>query len=209
MKRKGKFREAVEELRQGHELGSRDPRRTLPSAQWLRDAERLADLDTRLPKLLEGKEKPADFAECMALAQMCQDYKHLYAASARWYAAAFALRPALADDPSTGNRYNAACAAALAGCGKGKDAADLDDKERARLRKQALDWLRADLTAWRSLLDKGPEKARPAIFQQLRHWQKDDDLAGVRDKGPLARLPEAERTAWQQLWADVVKALPR
>jgi len=61
----------------------------------------------------------------------------------------------------------------------------------------------------RKLLDKGPEKARPAIFQQLRHWQKDDDLAGVRDKVPLARLPAAEREAWQQLWADVGKVLPK
>jgi hypothetical protein len=199
----------VEELRLGHELGSRDPRWPHPSAQLLRDAERLADLDARLPKLLEGKEQPADFAECLALAEMCRLYKHLYAASARWYGAAFGLRPASADDPSTGNRYNAACAAALAGCGQGEDAGKLEDKERARLRKQALDWLRADLTAWRSLLDKGPEKARPAIVKQLRHWQKDDDLAGVRDEGPVARLPEAERVAWQRLWADVGKALPK
>jgi hypothetical protein len=40
-------------------------------------------------------------------------------------------------------RYNAACCAALAAGGQGKDADKLDDKERARLREQACDWLRA------------------------------------------------------------------
>jgi hypothetical protein len=29
------------------------------------------------------------------------------------------------------------------------------------------------------------------------------DFAGVRDREALARLPERERQAWQQLWADV------
>ena len=42
-------------------------------------------------------------------------------------------------------RYNAACAAALAGSGRGHDTGKLKDDELARLRKQALDWLRADL----------------------------------------------------------------
>ena len=39
--------------------------------------------------------------------------------------------------------------------------------------------------------------------QVLRHWQKDPDLASVRDKEALAQLPEAERAAWQELWAEV------
>jgi len=72
---------------------------------------------------------------------MCHQYKHLYAASARFYAEAFADQPQLAEDLDEGHRYNAACAAALAGSGKGKDAGRLPDKEYARLRKQALDWL--------------------------------------------------------------------
>jgi hypothetical protein len=36
----------------------------------------------------------------------------------------------------------------LGGCGPGSDADKLGAAERARLRKQALDWLRADLTYW-------------------------------------------------------------
>jgi hypothetical protein len=64
--------------------------------------------------------------------------------------------PGLAEDLNAQHRYNAARAAALAGCGAGEDAAHLTDSDRAGLRKQALDWLRADLEAWRKILDQGP-----------------------------------------------------
>ena len=43
-------------------------------------------------------------------------------------------------------------AAALAGCGQGYDAAQLDGQERSGWRKQALHWLRADLKAYGGLL---------------------------------------------------------
>jgi serine/threonine protein kinase/tetratricopeptide (TPR) repeat protein len=128
------------------------------------------------------------------------------AAAARFYAEAFAAHPKLADDVRLLNRYNAACSAARAGCGQGKDAATLDDAERAQLRRQALDWLRADLAAWGQLLDKEPEKARARVQQQLRYWQQDADFAGVRGDA-LAKLPEAESREWQQLWADVEQTL--
>jgi hypothetical protein len=34
-------------------------------------------------------------------------------------------------------------------------------------------------------------------------------LAGVRGTKALAKLPDAERPAWQKLWADVQKTLAR
>jgi hypothetical protein len=98
------------------------------------------------------------------------------AAAARFYADAFAHDARLADDRATSNRYNAACCAALAGCGRGGDADQLDEKERARLRKQALDWLRADLAA-RARLAAGDKRGdRAAVRQTLQHWQEDADL---------------------------------
>ncbi len=97
--------------------------------------------------------------------------------------------------------YDAACAASLGAAGKGVDSG-LDDKERARLRSQALDWLRIDLNAWDKRRRDGP-KAGPEIQKTLQDWQKDSDLAGVRDADALAKLPEAEREAWRKLWADV------
>jgi hypothetical protein len=130
---------------------------------------------------------------------MCRFTGHP-AAAARPYGEALALRP-----PLTAHRYDAACAAALAGCGRGKDAAGLDDTARAGWRWQALEWLRADLAA----RDKLAATNRAAVRQQLQHWRKDTDLAGVRDKDALAKLPEAERATWQQFWADVDALLQR
>ena len=46
----------------------------------------------------------------------------LNCAAARFYEEAFAAQPKLADDLGAAHRYNAACAAALAGCGQSKDA---------------------------------------------------------------------------------------
>ena len=139
---------------------------------------------------------------------MCEK-KHLYAAAASLYREAIAAKPDLVASPSNGVRYNAACAAALAGCGAGEDAARLTDAERAGFRRQALDWLRADLDAWRGLLDKDPDKARRVVAQKMRHWLRDRDFNGVRGPEALANLPEAERLAWQQLWADVQRLLDR
>jgi hypothetical protein len=79
----------------------------------------------------------------------------------------------------------------------------LDDKERARLRQQALTWLRADLTSWGKLLEKEPEKARAVVEKTMQHWQHDADFAGICDKDALEKLPADEAKEWRKLWADV------
>ena len=117
----------------------------LPSAQWVRQCERLIDLDGQLPGFLEGKTTPASADERIELAELCS-LKRLNRAASRFYEEAFSAAPGSAGSLSAAHRYDAACAAALAGCGRGEDAKDVDDKERARWRQQALDWLRADLS---------------------------------------------------------------
>jgi tetratricopeptide (TPR) repeat protein len=175
----------------------------------LQHCEQLLALDEKLPAILKGEAKPIDSDERIRFAWLCQQHKHLYAASARLYTDAFADDPRLAEALGEGIRYDAACAASLAGCGKGKDAGHLPDKERARLRKQALDWLRADLTAWTKVMDKGPPQARQNVVPTLQNWQNNSDLAGLRDKEAVDKLPEAERDACQKLWADVAALLKR
>jgi hypothetical protein len=130
-----------------------------------------------------------------------------YAAAARWYAEAFAAHPQLLAGPPTGHRYQAACASARAGCGQGRDAADLDATSRAGLRRQAFDWLRAALEARRRLLKQGPQIARSTVALDMEIWLKDPGFAGVRGTEALARLPEAERQAWQKLWGEVTDTL--
>jgi eukaryotic-like serine/threonine-protein kinase len=58
-----------------------------------------------------------------------------------------AATPQLAEDLRAGRRFNAACAAALAGCGRGDDGARLTEPELTALREQAREWLQLDLTA--------------------------------------------------------------
>jgi tetratricopeptide (TPR) repeat protein/serine/threonine protein kinase len=204
LKRLGRFTEALAALKTGHQLGSERPGWRHPSAAWVRAVEQLIVLDTKLSKALKGESQPANAAECAELGWLCQQsYKQLNAAAARFFSDAFAGDPKLADDLHTRHRYNAACAAALAGCGQGKDAGNLKEQERARLRRQALDWLQADLAAWRKQLQQDPGKARSIVLQVMQHWQRDADFAGVRGLKALVHLSEAERLQWQKLWADV------
>jgi tetratricopeptide (TPR) repeat protein len=200
----GRFPEALESLRKGHELGSRRRGWRHPSADWVRRCQRLVELDRDLPAFLAGEREPSTPDEQLELAYLCGHLgKRLYMASAGFFADAFTGRPALADDLQALHRYNAACAAALAGCGRGEDKPRPDAQQRARLRRQALDWLRADLSAWTTLIQKSAPQARLEMRITLRHWRGNADLAGVRDPAALARLPEEERRAWQKLWADV------
>jgi hypothetical protein len=42
-----------------------------------------------------------------------------------------------------------------------------------------------------------------AISGDMRSWQNDPQLGGVRDEAELAKLAKAEREQWVKLWADV------
>jgi serine/threonine-protein kinase len=195
LRRQGRFEEALAALKRGHELGSKQPGWRYPSGQWVRDAERLVALDQKLPAVLRGEARPADPAEQLGLARLCA-LKKRHAAVARFYAEAFAAQPKLADDLQTQDRYNAACAAALAAAGQGEDARLLPDKVAGGLRRQALQWLKADLAAYAQLTERGNAATKQVIHQRLTHWRQDADLASVRDRAALDRLPEAERQAW-------------
>jgi serine/threonine-protein kinase len=127
-----------------------------------REAEAMILPNLRL--FLQGDYQPQDNDERIALLGICQA-QDLTASAARLFATAFAADPELADrmmndrsrhaldalrsndDPNpvfnAACRYLAACCAASAGCGLGKDAATLSEPERARLRNQAREWLQA------------------------------------------------------------------
>jgi hypothetical protein len=76
-------------------------------------------------------------------------------------------------------------------------------RPRAKLRGQALGWLKDELAAWSKLLDDGRPATRAAVCQVLTHWKADADLVVLRDGAELAKLPEGERRAWRALWEDV------
>jgi len=150
--------------------------------------------------ILQGKHKPTTAEEPLYLAGFCAWDEKRYAAAARLYADAFAAKPEL-----EGYRGNAARAAALAASGRGTDAGQLDEKERARWRIQAIDWLRVALTLWAKQLESRVETAKGMQFAQWSplQWQTTHEFAGIRDPAALAKLPEAEREACRKLWSDV------
>jgi serine/threonine-protein kinase len=200
----GDLEEAVREFSKSLALGLKT------AGPWLRYCERQLALTRRLPAVLRGEDRPAGPSEQLEFARLCQQpYQRRYAASARFYSDAFAAQPKLADDLRQQDRYSAACAAALAGCGMGKDAAGLDGNEKARLRTQALTWLQEDLALRAKQLRGGKPPERAAAVGALKHWQEDTDLAGVRDSAALAGLPHAERGRWCKLWADAAALLAK
>jgi enoyl-CoA hydratase/carnithine racemase len=152
-------------------------------------------LDQKLATILEGTEVPASDAERLGLADLCQQpFKRCYATSARLRSESFVNNAKLADNLQAWHRYDAACCAALAAAGQGEDARSLPDKVSFRLRQQALDWLRADLTAYARLAE-GDAPAKQLVRERLTHWKQDEELVSVREAKSLAQLPEPERQA--------------
>jgi tetratricopeptide (TPR) repeat protein/predicted Ser/Thr protein kinase len=96
-----------------------------------------------------------------------------------------------------------ACCAALVAAGSRPGASPPDAAGRARLRRQALDCLRADLARRRDQFASGKPADMAAVRDTMQRWQRLPDLAGVRDAAALAKLPADEREAWQKLWSDV------
>ena len=204
---RGDFAEALPALKHGHELGAKRKDWHCPSAQWVQQCEQLLALDKKLPAILKGETEPIDNQERLQLVYLCY-YKKRYVAAVGFFTDAFAAEPKLADDPNASPCSEAARSAALVAAGKGEDGAKLDDKVRARLRQQALTWLRADSIAWSKLLGKERDKARETVLKTMHHWQQDADLANVRGD-PLANLPEAEQKEWLKFWGDVEALLKR
>src|SRR5262249_45018585 len=159
LQRQGEFRKALAALRRGHELGVKGARWGYDSAQWVRACERLIELDGQLPAFLEGKTLPASAAERIELARLCA-LKRLHRAAARYYEGACAAQPLLLPP----HAHDAAGQAALAGGGRGEDAAHLDDGQRECLRTQALRWLREGLTQWAKELDRKPAELRQVLL---------------------------------------------
>jgi serine/threonine-protein kinase len=152
----------------------------------VREAKRLIELEAKLQAILDGKVKVGG-AERMELARLCS-YKRQYTDAVRFYAEAFKAQPALTDSRRSMHRYHAARAAA---------------QGNAAGRRQALDWLRAELAAWGAWAKESPEAARPALQSALEQWTTDPAFAGVRDRKALGRLPEEEQRDWRKLWEQV------
>jgi tetratricopeptide (TPR) repeat protein len=109
--------------------------------------------------------------------------------------------PAVARTAGTGIRFDAACAAVLAGTAGGIDPYPPDAWP--ALRRKALDWLREDLPRWRSEVALNPGQYRRAVNARLRQMLAEPNLARVRHPFLLAGLPPGEAGEWLAFWAEV------
>src|SRR5262249_48755836 len=131
-------------------------------------------------------------------------YQKRFADAARLARDALTAYPELAmHRGGAWHRYNAACYAALAAAGEGRDAARLSDAERRRWRQQAIGWLQAELAAWQNQLRGSDAKGRQAVGDALAEWLADHALASLRDPASRERLPLQEQQALRQLWTAV------
>jgi hypothetical protein len=140
---------------------------------------------------------------------MASGARRRYAAAARLFAAALESEPARTQDRRAQYRYEAACSAAAAGTGHGEDDPRPGAAARTAMRRQALEWLRAELTAWAASSREASSDAREDLARALRHWKSDPALSCVREAEALTKLPPEERTDWKVLWSDVDALLAR
>jgi serine/threonine protein kinase/Flp pilus assembly protein TadD len=184
-------------------------------------------LKQRVDALLQRPAAPAYPTEPLSLAEFCQRYRH-YPAAVRLYVVALAAQPSVAEDLAKGHCYHAACAAALAAAGQGQNAAPLTAHDQAQLRRQALDWLRAELkrltqtvAAYQAATkEKTPSLASPLqqlagqadkpgpadllrVCDRLQRCLTDPDLASLRADKELVKLSKPEQQDWRAFWTDV------
>jgi tetratricopeptide (TPR) repeat protein/tRNA A-37 threonylcarbamoyl transferase component Bud32 len=195
----GDFANALISSRRAFELLPPAHPQSRVAVDQLAACKRLLRLEKTLQAVLAGQRAPRDPKERIALADIARrPAKGFYANAVRLYRDAFQTQPSLAAI----HRYNAACCAAVAGTGKGKDAGKLDN-DRAHLRYAALSWLQEDLSSHAQKVKGRLRGTANQSRKTLLHWQKGADLAAVRDPGLLRKLPEAEQVAWGNLWAQV------
>jgi tetratricopeptide (TPR) repeat protein len=164
--------------------------------------EQLGKGDELYPAVLRGEAKPADVVERNCVAMVAGVKHKKYAAAARLFAESFAADPLRANDVAMGGRYRGACFALRAGTGGAEKEAALKDEDKAQFRQQALDWLRADLAAWKRIYQSALPTGRTFPVFRVRLLLKDPALESMRAPA-LAKLPAAERAAWERFWADV------
>jgi serine/threonine-protein kinase len=161
-----------------------------------------------LSAFLDGRYTPHDNAERLASLGVCQ-FTNRTLAAARLYADAFTADPLMAEELKAGHRSNAARAAALAGCGVGLDATRLNIAERTLWRRQAREWLRADLAACAKLLGHSTGESHALVRKLLADWKAEPDLAGLREPSAPDGLSTEERNECLALWQAVDNVLTR
>ncbi|HKB39714.1 MAG TPA: tetratricopeptide repeat protein, partial [Gemmataceae bacterium] len=177
---------------------------------WIWDATRGFERDTTARawpfierKIVSGSALGEDR---LAFAQTAYDHKKFNFAARLW-SEVLESDSKLGDDRQSQLRFIAARAAVRAAAGHSQGEPSLDDAARVKLCRQALAWLKAELSAWGNLYSSASPHDQESLLIQLSGWKHDAGLAALRDPAVLARLPVDEQQAVHRLWTDVAKLL--
>ncbi len=200
-----RFREALEEVRIGHELGSKRPDWQYPSAQWVKEAEAaVRNLEARDSELAEYRKtgaRPTDAEELVASAVVAFDQGR-YREASDWFRAGFASRPGLAKALASGLRRLAVSAAIRASVADPSVEPGLDPAARAALRVIALEDLEREVAAF--WVEWEEERVpRTELIRIFRPFLRNPEFASVRERESLEALPAEERARWVMLWFEL------
>jgi serine/threonine-protein kinase len=148
-------------------------------------------IDARLRQAVAG-EATITPEERVRLAERAADRGEL-ALAHRMYADALQAKPSLAEDRSSGLRFQAASAALRAA------AVEPDAAAATACRRQALQWLQAEWRDWRA----DAEANSPAVRVALRRWRQSPAFFHIRNAPSRTDLDPEERRAWAELWQAV------
>ncbi len=208
LRRAGLFHESLVEYQRAKDL-AKDPLWRNRVTRALQQAESLVAYDKALPAILKDNSAPPPARHCLRYAQVCYN-KQLYGSSARLFETALTGKAGelnLDEKASALQWFNAACAAAKAGCGHGADAAQYDERQRTEWREQSLRWLQMSLAYWETQLAGDVPQASAEAVSTLQLWRRTRALSGLRDPEALARLTAKEREACRKVWEDIAALL--
>ena len=200
--KEGQFAKSLQYYKDGlSRMKDGDPRRGLMESN-IKRVKPFADCEGTLDGVLQGEIKPKRAVDLLYLSRVCRN-RQLYAGQATLFRAYFEASPSSASNLAAQLRFFAARAAALAGCGVGKDASSLTADQRQEWRKQSQRWLRDDLALLKQRLAK-KQITEEGVRNTLRQWTTEPDLSCVREITEIMKLPKEEQRDWLQLWTDVV-----
>jgi serine/threonine protein kinase/Tfp pilus assembly protein PilF len=199
--RVGQFTDARKEL----ERSLKETPRTHPghslASRSLQQVETYLRLEPQLATVLAGQPLTGPAEVQLTVAELCLSYRNRPLAAVRLYSKVFKDDPEWMNNVPRGHRREAARAALLVSCGIGADAGGIDNRERIRLRTQALTWMQAEVLALENARQSG--KPQFQLREILSGLSRNGSFHSVRVAEQLSKLTEAERAAWRKVWTDI------
>lgn len=203
----GQFKDAKDAADRCVYLMSKDDPEFAHAEMVARQCAHLVEMESKLPEVLSGSLdlQPLERRNYAFLCLM----KRQFADAVLLYEQTFAADQSLEADLGGDARWQASCAAARAAeLLLGESERSLTER-RDRFFDQALTWLRRDMNAWSTLLDKESESDRRWCISKVSHWRSDANLACIRDEPSLHAWTPQQQELCRALWRDVDALLKR